>query len=407
METLKFLMVTSHYPPRHLGGDAVFVKYLASELVRHGHEVDVLMAPGTYALLGRPDKEVDKTGVSGGSTHEFTTALPKVSALNALVTGSQSRASRKVLETAKSLRADVVHWHNTKGFIGRPFEVNGTRTLYTAHDYYTICPRSNLIRPNLSVCGGPYNCLSCHLRWQKPPPLWRMGRGRVVTLDRGVDVISPSTSLARRLSEAGLKVSAVIRNFVPRPLVRATPGRVRDHTVLYVGMLEQHKGVMTLIKGFAEARTRHNFRLRIIGDGSMKGTLTRLIANLGLGDRIQLAGFVSRDYLDGIRARSAFQIIPSEWPENSPLTAIEALSFGLPIIVSDQGGLPEIWSDEGRFEFKGSDRQALGDCLARAWESIEDLEHLSTKARDRYERLFTPEKHLKDYFSLIDGLSSG
>ena len=42
METMKILMVSTFYPPYHLGGDAVHVKYLADELTKAGHEVHII-----------------------------------------------------------------------------------------------------------------------------------------------------------------------------------------------------------------------------------------------------------------------------------------------------------------------------------------------------------------------------
>ena len=36
METLKFVMVTTHYPPQHVGGDAMMVKHISDELTKRG-----------------------------------------------------------------------------------------------------------------------------------------------------------------------------------------------------------------------------------------------------------------------------------------------------------------------------------------------------------------------------------
>ncbi len=52
METLKFLMVTTFYPPHHLGGDAVHVRYLAEAIAERGHEVHVEFSPAAARLKG-------------------------------------------------------------------------------------------------------------------------------------------------------------------------------------------------------------------------------------------------------------------------------------------------------------------------------------------------------------------
>src|SRR3989449_4167043 len=53
METLRFLMATTFYPPYHLGGDAVHVQYLAEALAARGHEVHVEFSPAAYRLKRR------------------------------------------------------------------------------------------------------------------------------------------------------------------------------------------------------------------------------------------------------------------------------------------------------------------------------------------------------------------
>jgi len=407
METLRFLMITSHYPPNHLGGDAVFVEYLSKELISRGHEVHVLTAPGAYSLLRSGPKHSGSQMLKKENVHRFEPAFPRASVLSALIAGTQAKATKKAKKIATDLNPDVVHWHNTKGFIGRPLVLGQARTLYTAHDYYVVCPRSNLLRPDLSTCTGPFNCLSCHLRWRKPPPLWRAGSDRLIEFDSRISLISPSESLARRFQDDGVKVTKVIRNFVPRHSKRTGTPHDNRNVVVYIGMLEHHKGVTTLIKGFARSKNGHGFKLKIVGDGSIKGDLARLIRELDVKDRVELTGFISRDAVNNLRSESAFQIVPSEWPENSPLTAIEALSFGLPIIVSDQGGLPEIACAEDRqFIFAGGDERSLGNCLVNAWKFTDSLGNLRERAKDRYERLFTPEKHISDYMKLINGVDS-
>lgn len=405
METLKFLMITSYYPPNHLGGDAVFVEYLSKELVNLGHEVHILTAPGAYSLLRDGAKQTGSPAPERETIHQFEPPFPRASVLSALIAGTQTRATKNITELVAALRPDVVHWHNTKGFVGRPFAFGSARNLYTAHDYYAICPRSNLLRPDSSTCVGPFNCLSCHLRWRKPPPLWRAGSNRVIEFQSEISLISPSESLAQRLREDGLRVAKVVRNFVPRQTRRTGHPHDNRDLIVYIGMLERHKGVATLIRGFARSKNHHGFKLKIVGEGSIKKNVAQLITDLDVKDRVELTGFISRGELDDVRSESAFQIIPSEWPENSPLTAIEALSFGLPIIVSDQGGLPEIAREEDRqFIFEGGDERSLGDCLANAWTSTCSLGDLRERARDRYERLFTPERHIGDYMKLVNDL---
>lgn len=399
-------MVTTHYPPHHLGGDAVFVDYLARELASAGHEVHAFTFPGAYSALrgGHCPPATKKKDTKPVTEHEFTPRFPKLEILGSLTTGMSSRAVRELDSIVRQLKPDVVHWHNTKGFIGWPSPVGTASNIYTAHDYYAICPRSNLLRADLSICRGPYTCVSCHLRWRKPPPIWRTGSRKVFEFDDRMKVISPSRFLAREFGERGIRVHDVINNFVPRPAVTSRDGSRSRDTIVYAGMLEQHKGVATLLKGFSESRKLHGFRLILVGDGSSKRFLARLVDELGLHDRVELTGFVPRERLDQIRENAAFQIIPSEWPENAPLTAIEALASGTPIITSDQGGLPEMTETTGDLlVFRGGDAHSLSECLVRAWGSIDTLEGMRRGAARLYEERYLPEIHLRKYLGVIRG----
>ena len=144
-------MLTTHYPPYHLGGDAVMVQYLSNELTRRGHEVHVICDPRVYGVLrdrGEPGNLAGRLE-DGVNIHTATDLGVKSHPLSSLVLNTTSKARSSVETLMQSIRPEVVHWHNTKGFFGIPFPVSGPAlSLYTAHDYYLVCPRSNLLRPS-------------------------------------------------------------------------------------------------------------------------------------------------------------------------------------------------------------------------------------------------------------------
>ncbi len=51
METLRFVMVTTHYPPQHVGGDAMMVKHISTELTKRGHEVNIFYDPSVHNII--------------------------------------------------------------------------------------------------------------------------------------------------------------------------------------------------------------------------------------------------------------------------------------------------------------------------------------------------------------------
>jgi glycosyltransferase involved in cell wall biosynthesis len=397
-------MVTTHFPPYHLGGDAVFVKYLSEELARRGHEVHVFHHPSAFkAIRGehvpRSIEQVD----SRLSRHTTESSAPGLDTLISLTIGTRARAVDQFASLAKSIEPDVIHWHNTKGFIGTPLPLAGAESLYTAHDYFAVCTRSNLMKPNGTVCTKPRLCMLCNLRRLKPAPIWRIGGKRVLHLPRDVKVLAPSEFMAKRLAQDGIRTPRVLRNFVPDPKSMVSGAQSGRNLILYVGMLEPHKGPQTLLEAFSASRTEHEFELCMIGQGSLSEVLAKTIRRKKLGDRVRLLGSISRNELLSMRQQATAQVVPSEWFENSPLTAIEAMAAGIPLIGSDIGGLTEILTREnGATMFPPGDSGRLATMLAHLWRTRETANDRGIASRRAYERAFTPDTHIVEYMDNIN-----
>lgn len=150
METLAFLLTSSFYPLYHIGGDALHVSYLAEELAKRGHEVHVLHSIDAYRAKKRKAQDVGGSGAV--ITHPIATMLSR-SAYEAYIFG-ESRATKGRFENlVDKIRPDIVHHHNISLLrhsilLKRGDYVN----LYTAHDYWLICPHSNLFRRSNVVC---------------------------------------------------------------------------------------------------------------------------------------------------------------------------------------------------------------------------------------------------------------
>jgi glycosyltransferase involved in cell wall biosynthesis len=407
METLRFLMVSTHFPPQHLGGDAGFVELLSRELIRRGHEVHVFHSPASYELLREARPNVPDEIADGGlRRHPFSSKLGRLYPVIELSLGFWGAAENSLKELTKDLKPDVIHWHNTKGFIGRPFASDGALCLYTAHDYTNVCPRSNLLRANMSICQTPKLCTVCHLRWHKPPQLWRAGKKRrVVSIPEQVKVLSVSDFVATRLGLDGIHVHKVIRGFVPDRGGSIRSDSSLPDTMVYLGLLEHHKGVLQLLDSFIKTLDEQGFRLAIIGEGTLKGELKRHVERHGLSDRISIPGFLSHEEVEATRKNAAVQIVPSIWYENAPSVILEAYSLGLPVLASDIGGLPEIVGpDSGSLLFPMGDVDRLARLMVDAWHTRNSLSDRRRMARRTYETRFSPDIHLNQYLKMISDL---
>lgn len=128
---------------------------------------------------------------------------------------------------------------------------------------------------------------------------------------------------------------------VPRPLPLPP-----DPTILFVGRLVAAKGVDCLLAAMARLATlAPQARLEIVGDGPDRGRLEALAARLGLEGMVQFTGWVPPQDLDAHYRAARVVAIPSVWPENLCLVALEALARGRPVVGTNLAGIAELVTD--------------------------------------------------------------
>ena len=115
-----------------------------------------------------------------------------------------------------------------------------------------------------------------------------------------------------------------------------------EKIIIFVGALRPVKGVRYLIEAMKviidENRTT---KLFIIGDGVERESLERLVEKLGLGDHVNFIGKVPNERVPEYMIASDVFVLPS-LSEGFPVTILEAMASGLPIVATNVGGLPEI-----------------------------------------------------------------
>jgi len=127
------------------------------------------------------------------------------------------------------------------------------------------------------------------------------------------------------------------------------PGRVRR--VLFVGRLVERKGVEFLVRALKELASPFPVRLDIVGSGPESGALAALVEELGLKDRVFLAGRVSNEDLLGYYAACDCFVLPAIVDhkgdtEGLGVVLIEALCYRKPVVASALGGIVDIIKDE-------------------------------------------------------------
>jgi glycosyltransferase involved in cell wall biosynthesis len=165
--------------------------------------------------------------------------------------------------------------------------------------------------------------------------------------------------------------------------------------VLTVGRYKPQKGHETLLRAFARIRERRLARLLILGEGKDRAKLEALVAELRLGQDVNMPGFAANPY--AFMARADLFVLSSNW-EGFPNVLVEALAAGCKVVSTDCPSGPGEVLDGGRW---GSlVPVADPEALARAMEAGLDAEPDPARSRSRA-RNFSVEHALDRYFEAL------
>jgi len=160
-------------------------------------------------------------------------------------------------------------------------------------------------------------------------------------------VVVVGKQLKKRAIDCGAKSTHVkiIPNGIDLDYIRNRTNPIcrkdgRDLQLLYVGRLSPEKGVEILLRALAKVGDR-GIHLQIIGRGPDREALQSLAHDLDIVDKVEFWGHVSEDILWERYNCSDLVVIPS-YADALPLVSLEAQAFGLPVIASEVGGLPDV-----------------------------------------------------------------
>jgi glycosyltransferase involved in cell wall biosynthesis len=173
----------------------------------------------------------------------------------------------------------------------------------------------------------------------------------------------------RRHAEAqglGLTRTAVAHSGIDPGFLEPAPEQDWGWRLLYVGRLDERKGVHTAIEALAELPAEA--RLRVVGgwDQSEAARLTALAERLGLSERVSLDGQLEREQLASAYTWADAVLFPVLWEEPWGLVPLEAMAKGTPVVATGRGGSGEYLRDEHNcLLFPAGDAPALAAALRR------------------------------------------
>jgi len=399
---LKFCMVTTFYPPYNFGGDGVYIHRLTNELARRGHIVDVFHCEDAYRLLQPARVKSDYSDHPNVKIKRLKSSARFLSPLLTQQTGIPFFKG----ELKRSLEAnkyDVIHYHNMSLIGITALSYGSAVKLYTTHEHWLVCPMHVLWKFNREVCTKK-SCTLCQLAGKRPPQLWRH-TGLLEKMLRHIDhFISPSRFTLKKHLELGLDIPiAHIPYFLPKPKEEAenlNDERLNERPFfLFVGRLEQIKGVQNLIPIFRE---RKEYDLLIAGDGDYRAVLTTLA---GDAPNIKFLGRLDQSRLRSFYRQAVAVIVPSICYETFGIIIIEAFSMKTPVIVNNLGALPEVVEDSGGGIIY-NDRDDLIDAMGKLARNPGLRDELGNKGYESYLKYWTEDAHMIQYFSLIKKLQN-
>lgn len=338
---MKICFINNRFSAHIRGGAERTIQALIAYLNEVGHEITVIEANQNYARLA---------------------SLPKwrrfiYHSSSFLDLASFSRLRRKI----KRGNFDIIWTHNLTGFGLLAFRALGNaKKIHTMHDI-------QLLHPSGLMMYGAEKSIDTFIA-----KIYQF----IVKLFFPKDalVIFPSEWLKTLYSERGFfkhNKCILLKNPLEKTVVKTTASEL--FTFLYLGQVEEHKGVEMLLKAFRKISLPCS--LVIGGDGTILERLKRQYRD----SRITFLGGFENPYT--YLAKASCAVIPSICYENLPTVALEAARAETPVIGSNTGGVKEsIGVPQLLFEPRAEDLQ---DLMLWVLTNPEELKKLSAEGRAR------------------------
>jgi glycosyltransferase involved in cell wall biosynthesis len=384
---LRILFTTHQFFPESRAGVEIVTLGLARELKAGGHEPFVLAAKRTVPhsdLLPGETEDYEHEGVPVrriGRPEEGLTRPYELNYRNDVM-------AAKTREYLQEVAPDLVHIMHLQGLSASVLPVCeelGLPTVFTATDFWTVCPVVDLRRHDGVMCEGPdvSHCVRCIASRSTDPRLQKAARqvGGAVTGAADLASRTPLSrfsfplrqigavgerpayirdrmgSVDRILAYTHLTRDLLLANGIGRGRIRVSsygidtshvahvPAERRPSATLrvgFVGTLAPHKGPDVLVRAFARLPPEMEATLSLHGSSVGYETYAAGLRTLAGNDpRISFPGPFSRGELAGVLANLDVLVVPSLWYENAPGVIFEAFAAGMPVIATDLGGMSE------------------------------------------------------------------
>ena len=322
---MKVLIVHNYY--QIPGGEDTVVAYEKKLLEEHGHEV---------FLYTRHNMELKQFSKGQKLLLPFSTIF-------------NTKTYREVKEIVQKKQIEIVHVHNTLNLVSPSVYYAAFHckvpVVQTIHNFRLLCPGATFFRDghiceeclkNGLLCAVKYKCYR-NSRIQTLACVISTWLHRMLGTYKKLNYICLTEFNKEKLLH--LKQIKEEKVFVKPNFVEAAkeiiPEKDRKDQFIYVGRLEEIKGVDILLKAW-KLLGKDAPQLLICGTGPMEDWCKKYIQENAL-QKVKMLGFVPNDQVKNIIGESKALILPTQVYEGFPMTIAEAYSVGTPVIGSDLG----------------------------------------------------------------------
>lgn len=175
----------------------------------------------------------------------------------------------------------------------------------------------------------------------------------------------------------------------PVPAVEAWSVPSHQNIVLFLGRIERSKGIFDLLDAIAALRAPNpEIRLVCAGDGQLEA-VKRYVERLAIGDAVDFPGWIGPEEKRSLMSRAAVFVLPS-YAEGMPMSLLEAMAAGLPVIATEVGGIPDVVTDGVTgFLFTPGDTAKLEQLLRKLMYDSKLGERVALAAREIIRRRYS------------------
>lgn len=317
--------------------------------------------------------------------------------------------AQDLAELVRKESPDLAHIHNVFPLLSpsvyRSLKSCNVPVVQTVHNFRLLCPNGQFYIRNEICEACQIQGFSVAVKKRCMQDSFIVSRAYSAALENAwKDKIIPNDIdryialnhfFAEKHIKAGIARSrvAVLGNFIS-DMLETVPEK--NGYVLYLGRLSEEKGLRTLLDAW---RRIEGSVLKIAGSGPLMNEVKTIATRMG--DReVQILGHVTGDDKRDLIKGAICVVVPSEWYENFPISVVEAMANGTPVVASRIGGLPDlVIHEETGLLFEPGNSAALEAALSVLISDNSLANRLAENAL-RYARdNLGPQKH---YDSLID-----